>query len=203
MSILVGQNHPRSEQSFIPEGYSSKICRLFVQGCRRNPESQILDLGPVCGENIEFFGSRVKRLFVCDMFSRLHRCRKAKGSVAKIWNVLDYPRESFDGILLWDLVDRLASKETENLVRVCQRLIKPKGMIMLTSFSRQIFLPDVNTFIVKNNFDVSFRPQHHLKLYVTYRTNREIMTMFSLLSPVKAQLNKNGFREFLLQRPAG
>lgn len=203
MSILADHNQPRSEHSFVPEGYSSKMCRLFVQSCRRTAESQILDLGPICEENIEFFGSRVKRLFVCDMFSRLQRCRQAKGSVDKIWNILDYPRESFDGILLWDLVDRLGNKETDNLVRLCHRMIKPKGMIMLTSFSRQIFLPDVNTFVVKNNFDVSFRPQYHLKLYVTYRTNREIMTMFSLLSPVKAQLNKNGFREFLLERPAG
>jgi len=202
LSIFADQNRVRSERSFIPEGYTSKICRLFVHSCRRTPESQILDLGPVCGENIEFFGSRVKRLFVCDMFSRLQRCRKARGSVAKIWNVLDYPPESFDGILLWDLIDRLGNKETDNLVRLCHRMIKPKGMIMLSSFSRQILLPDINTFVVKNNFEVSFRPQHHLKLYVTYRTNREIMTMFSLLSPVKAQLNKNGFREFLLQRPA-
>ncbi len=203
MSIISGQKPTSFEQSVIPESYNSKTCSLFTQSLSKIAQPQILDLGPVCQENIMFFGSRVERLFVNDLFYRLHRCRAEKQPIKTIWDTLDYPKECFDGILLWDLIDRLAKGEVDDFIKLCSRMLKPRGIIMLTAFNRQTFLPDVHTFVVKDNFSISFRSQQHLKLFVTHRHNREIMALFSSFSPVKAQLNKNGFREFLFQRSVG
>ncbi len=200
MSIFDVQNKKSFELSTIPAAYTSNICSLFVNSLAHCSDVQVLDIGPVCSENIIFFGKRVKRLFVCDMFFRLHWCRNKKLSIEKLWHALDYPEQSFDGILLWDLVDRLDKDEVMDLVRLCHRLIRPRGTVMLAAFSRQTFLSNVNTFVVGNNFRIFFRPQKQLELYVNHRHNREIMTMFSPLSLIKAQINKNGYREFLLQR---
>jgi len=200
LSIFARQNQKVLTQSIIPKSYNSKICRLFVQSLPHSSNSQILDVGPVCCENIIFFGQRVKRLFVCDMFFRLHKSHRKKLPKEKIWRVLDYPKQSFDGILLWDIVDRLDKEEAMGLVRCCHLLLKPGGTVMLAAYNKQTFISGVNTFVTDKDFHVSFRAQKHLELYMNFRHNREIMTMFSPLSLIKAQLNKNGFREFLFQR---
>ncbi len=196
-------NNESLDKNFIPKAYTSIIIRLFVQSLRRVSDNpQILDVGPVCGENMMFFGRRVKRLYICDMFSRLHSGCHGDLAHEKIWEILDYPEQCFDGIVLWDLVDRLDKNEIHELVRLCHKFIRPGGSLMLTAYAKQTFLPNVNTFVLGKDYHVSFRPQKHLELYMNYRHNREIMDMFSPLSLAKAQINKSGYREFLLQRDA-
>lgn len=200
MSIIAMQNSKSFEQAIIPDSYTSKTCELFINSLAHCSDPQILDVGPACNENITFLGSRVKRLFVCDMFFRLHKSRRKKQPKERLWQALDYPEQSFDGILLWDLVDRLDKDELADLIRLCLSLVRPRGVVMLTAFARQTFLSNVNTFVLDNDFHISFRPQKHLDLYMNHRHNREIMAMFSPLSLIKALLNKNGYREFLFQR---
>ena len=197
------QNQKKFEQSIIPDAYTSRICKLFADSLEHCSDPQVLDVGPVCEENIMFFSKRVKRLFVCDIFSRLHQSRRKKKPFNKVEQILDYPERSFDGILLWDLVDRLDEAEAKDLIRVLQMMIRPGGTLMIAALSRQTFLTDVNTFVMGKDFHITFRPQKHLDLYMNHRHNREIMTMFSPLSLAKAQINKTGFREFLLQRSPG
>lgn len=199
MSSIPQKEQESFEQSIVPDAYISKICKLFMDSLAHCPDPQILDVGPACTENISFLGRRVKKLFVCDMFTRLNRSRGKKDAMKKIWHSLDYPDQSFDGILLWDFIDRLDKVEAVEFVRQCRRLIRPRGSIMLAAYSRQTHFLNVHTFVLDKGFHISFRPQKQLELKVTYRHNREIMNMFAPLSLVKAQINKNGFREFLLQ----
>jgi len=195
------ESDPKSfEKDLKPEAYTSVICSMFMSSLSNCPNPQILDVGPVCGENIMFFGERVKRLYVCDLYARLNISRKKKIPLEKLWQVLDYPEQSFDGILLWDLLDRLDNDEAMMLVKLCRKLIRPRGTVMLAAYARQTFLSNVNAFIMGKAFNISFRPQKHLELYSNYRHNRDIMNLFAPLSLVKAQINKNGYREFLLQR---
>ena len=77
--------------------------------------AQVLDLGPVCEENITYFARRVKRFHVCDMFLRLNR-NKREGLPSKmVWKHLDYRPHSFDGINLWDFIDHLNDDEIAQL----------------------------------------------------------------------------------------
>ena len=197
MSIAARHQQGSFEKSVIPDAYTSKACKMFIESLGGKTEPQVLDIGPVCGENINFFARRARRLFVCDQFSRLHQHRIENSEKGKTWEELDYPSHSFDGILMWDLVDRLDHDEAVNLIHQCCTLLRPQGVLLVMAYARQTLLPDVHTFVVAREYQVSFRPQQHLKLHVRCRHNRELMTMFSPLSLVKGQLNQNGFREFV------
>ncbi|MBW2669279.1 MAG: hypothetical protein JRD87_05235 [Deltaproteobacteria bacterium] len=70
-------------------GYTSNALKLFLEHLEQRPEKKLLDVGPVCQENIRFFASRAKKLYVCDMFIRLDRCIRKGSPVDQIWDKLD------------------------------------------------------------------------------------------------------------------
>lgn len=180
--------------------YTSNVLQLFMEGLDCQPPGQVLDLGPVCQENISFFARRVKRLYVCDMFIRLERCLGKGDSVGRIWQELDYPPESFDGILLWELADRLDDKEVRTLVKLCHTILKPGGMAVVLVLGEQIARFGVNSFVVGQDFKVRLRPQPHLHLPIRSRQNRDVLAMMTPLNPAKSFICRPGFMEFLFTR---
>lgn len=180
--------------------YTSNALQLFMEGLDRKPPGQVLDLGPVCQENIRFFARRVKRLYVCDMFIRLGRCLRKDNPVRRIWQELDYPPESFDGILLWELADRLDDEEVDTLVNLCHTMLKPGGMAVVLVLSERVSWPGVNSFVVGQDFKVSLRPQSHLNLPIRGRQNRDVLAMMSPLKAAKSFICRLGFMEFLFKR---
>lgn len=200
MSKNTNRNKKSVEGNALPEAYTSKIVKQFLQlldKCSAQP--QILDIGPVCSENIMFLGSRVKKLYVCDFYYRLHLNRRERLTKEQLWQSLYYAENLFDGILLWDMSDRMDRAEFQQLAAFCLKCLKPGGFLFLTAYGKQTLLPNVSTFVLGQDYQISFRPQPHLELSMVHRHNREILDMLTPLSLVKAQINRNGFREFLLQ----
>jgi hypothetical protein len=181
-------------------GYSSNALKLFMEHLQQGTETKLLDVGPVCQENIRFFAGRVKTLYVCDMFIRLDRCIGKGGPVDRIWGKLDYPPQSFDGILLWELADRLDDPDVERLVRLCHTLLKPGGMVMVVVLGDQPGAAEANAFVVEENFRVRLRPQPHLHLPLRSRQNRDVLSMMAPFVPAKSFICRPGFMEFLFRR---
>jgi len=182
--------------------YTSNVLQLFIEGLDAHPTAQVLDLGPVCQENIRFFARarRVKRLYVCDMFIRLERCLGKGDPVDRIWHELDYPPESFDGILIWELADRLDDGEVRSLVKLCYTLLKPGGMAVVLVLGEQAARLGVNSFVIGQDFKVRLRSQYHLHLPIRSRQNRDILAMMTPLKPAKSFICRPGFMEFLFIR---
>ena len=57
---------------------------MYLENLGRSSTAQVLDVGPVCEENIRYFARRVKRFHVCDLFFRLHRNRRQGLSTEKL-----------------------------------------------------------------------------------------------------------------------
>lgn len=180
--------------------YTSHILKLFTEGLKSPSQGQVLDAGPACQENIAFFARRVKRLYVCDMFIHLEQCLNKKHPVSQIWKHLDYPPESFDGILLWELADRLDDKEVSTLAKLCHKMLKPGGMAAVTVQGDQTASSMVNSFVIGQDFRVSLRPQTHLHLPLRHRQNRDVLAMMAPLTPAKSFICRPGFMEFLFRR---
>jgi len=193
---------PWEDPSFEPESfvYTSMILPLLINGLKKPQESQTLDVGPVCSENINFFARQVKRLYVCDMFLRLDRDRRKGLAPNRVWQHLDYPPESFDGIILWDFCDRLDDKDVARMVELCHTMVKPMGMVMISALGEQEVMPVVNSFVIGDDFQVYLRPQPHLDLRFHGRQNRDVLALFSPFTSVKSLIYRNGLREFLFQR---
>ncbi len=197
----VSTDRPREEphSEYEPAYYTSNILRLFVDGLKGRRETQILDIGPVCGENISFLAQRVKRLYVCDMFHRLDRDRRKGLPPSQVWRHLDYPPRSFDGILLWDLAERLDDREAGRLVELCHSLVKPGGMVTVFVPGERASQSLVNSFVIGDNFRVNLRPQPHLALPQCSRQNRDVLVMMAPFKPVKSYIYRIGLEEFLFQ----
>ena len=181
-------------------GYASNALKLFMEHLEQRPGNKLLDVGPVCQENIGFFASRVKKLYVCDMFIRLDRCIRKGNPVDQIWDKLDYPLKSFDGILLWELADRLDDPDVKRLVMLCHTLLRPGGMAMVVVLGDQYGSSETNAFVVGENFRIHLRPQPHLHLPLRSRQNRDVLSIMAPFIPAKSFICRPGFMEFLFRR---
>jgi hypothetical protein len=113
------------------EEYTSNALKLFAEYVEHHPQGTLLDIGPVCQENIRFFADKVRKHYVCDMFIRLDRRLRNGQPVRQIWEELDYRPETFHGILVWELADRLNDEDVHRLVKVCHTILIPGGMAVV------------------------------------------------------------------------
>ena len=180
--------------------YTSVLLQRYVEILAQSATAQVLDLGPVCEENIIYFARRVKRFHVCDMFLRLNRSRRKGLPSKRVWEHLDYASHSFAGINLWDFMDHLNDDQVGRLVELCHTLLKPRGMMLVTSFEAQSAPSQINSFVIKDRYRLTFRLQAHLDLPWHYRSNRSLTHMLSAFPSVKSFLYRNGIREFLCKR---
>ncbi len=185
----------------IPSGYTSTILKLFMDHLARWKEVQILDVGPVCEENIMFFARRMKRLYVCDMFRHLQR-EMSEGPGFSSWlDHLDYPQRHFDGIMLWDLCDHLPDAPMRQLFKRCFSVLRSKGLLMLTAFEKPPQPPQVATFVIGQDFRMDLRRQPHLELGWHCRHNRALMSELTDFKHVKSYRHRSGLRELLFRKP--
>ena len=174
--------------------------KLFVEYIEQRPESRLLDIGPVCQENIRFFAGKVRKHYVCDMFIRLDRRLRNGQPIHQIWEELDYRSETFHGILIWELADRLNDEDVHRLVKVCHRMLMPGGMAVVMVMGDQIATSETRSFVIGPNYRIQLRPQSHLSLPLRGRQNRDVMSMMSPFMPAKSFICRPGFMEFLFKR---
>ena len=187
-------NEPRRSQ------YTSNALRLFTEHLENQNDAQVLDIGPVCGENLEFFARRVERVFVCDMFLRLDLARRKNLAQDKVWQDLDYTSHSFDGITLWGLFDYLDDQGISLLVARCSDMLRPSGILLaVVQDEHSIVDPGVNSYVISEDFEVLRRPQPHLSLASQRRHNRALLGMVEPFIPLKSFIYRGGIREILLQ----
>ena len=177
--------------------FTSRMIKMYCENLGRSSIAQVLDVGPVCQENIIYFAQRVKRFYVCDLFMRLNHARQKGLSTEQLREFLDYPAGSFDGINLWDLLDHLKDEELGRMVSWCQMLLKPGGIMIITSFEKQWAPQQTHTFVVNNGCRIRFRLQDHLDLLRYYHSNRIMTAVLSDFRTVKSFIYRNGVREFL------
>ena len=98
MAVSITQDQIDPDAASYPASYTSEILELFMDPLVRLKDGRMLDMGPVCEENIMFFASRLKRHYVCDMFLRSIREQSVARHSRNVWRHLDYPARFFDGI---------------------------------------------------------------------------------------------------------
>jgi cytoskeletal protein CcmA (bactofilin family) len=182
--------------------YTNNIIRLFIKSLARQQNNEILDIGPVCADNINFLARHVKTLYVCDMFLQLNQQRSKSLPMSKFWVHLDYPPQNFDGILLWDLIDYLEDSEMSKLVELCKEMLRSHGLLMVFSMDKQATQTGTHSFVISDDYDLTLRPQPHLDLPFHMRHSREVLDLFAPFTLIKSLIHHTGFRQLLFQRDA-
>lgn len=180
--------------------FTSNALPTFIAKVKNQSRANVLDLGPVCNENINIFAHLVKKLYVWDMFAHLARTKKKEGESKPWGQQLHFLPGTFDGILLWDLPDRLTDGDAREAGRRCHDMLKSGGMVLTCAAAETEKNTEVNAFVLQKDFQVIFRTQPHLDFPLHPRNTRDLMGVLAPLKLVQSFLFRNGFRELLFQK---
>jgi len=170
---------------------------------RANPG--LVDLGPVVGSNITFFGERLGcKIFIEDLFleiARLHRRGELEALAAFLEAQFAGREASVDGVLCWDLFDHLDKPSAQALAAQLVRTVKPGGAVLgffgTTERSRLYY----TKFVIVDEAKLRHRsypaPEGQTRVFLS----RDILRMFDGLEVVEQFLLKSKTREILFRKP--
>jgi SAM-dependent methyltransferase len=186
--------------------FNTKALRKFL-ACLTSRESPVLlDLGPVVGSNVSFFGEQLGcKIFVEDIFADLDRhVREGKLETLPAFMKKRFPQPdgTVDGILCWDLVDYLDRASAQELARELARVLRPDGALLGffgtapprdTRYTKFVIVDDLN---LKHRYYPAMRGRQAILL------NRDIIRLFAGLHVSDSFLLQNNLREILFRKPA-
>jgi Methyltransferase domain len=186
--------------------FSTKALRRFLSCLVGRENPVLLDLGPVVGSNVTFFGEQLGcKIFVEDIFADVERHVRG-GREDALAGFLDsrfgQADESVDGILCWDLLDYVTRPAAQTLAREMTRLLKSDGALLAffgtapqqdTHYTKYIIIDDLN---LRHRGYPASKPRTHVLL------NRDIIRMFDGLRVSDSFLLQTNVREILFRKPA-
>ncbi len=183
----------------------SKALSAFLASLRAREQPLLLDLGPVVGHNVTFFGELGCKIFVEDVAADVERhTRDGKLAVLPTFLAARFPQadNSFDGILGWDVFDYLDKAAARTLAAQTARLLKPDG-VLLAFFDASEPKPGPATYtkhIVVDPKSLRCRPYPSSRSKQRPILNRDIIRMFEPLRVTEQFLLQTNVREVLFRK---
>ena len=187
-------------------GYPTKALAKFLKLLQARNNPALIDLGPVVGSNVTFFGEHLGcRIRVEDIGADVERHVK-EGKLdalpAFFATRFEQEAESIDGVLCWDVFDFLERPAAQALANALMRLLRPEGAL-LGFFSTTDGRPQVYTkFMVVDEHSLRYRTYPAPRPRQKVLLNRDINKMFDGLRVTESFLMKNNVREMLFKKPA-
>jgi hypothetical protein len=188
--------------------FPTKALRKFL-GCLTSHELPVLiDLGPVVGSNIAYFGERLGcKIFVTDLFADLDRhVREGRMDAFGDFMAKKFTQDSasVDGVLCWDFIDYLDRPAAQKLAEQLTRVLRPDGALLgFFGTAPQNADTFYNKFIVTDEgVNLRSRAYPALRKRQSSLLNRDIIKLFSGLRVSDSFLLKNNQREILFRKPA-
>ncbi len=186
--------------------FATKALPKFLS-CLTSRESPVLvDLGPVVGSNVSFFGEQLGcKIFVEDLFADLDRHVRA-GTLEALPAFLKrrFPQEagSVDGILCWDLIDYLDRAAAQALAGELTRVLRPDGALLGFFGTAQAREARYTKFIIADEVNLKHRSYEAARGRQAILLNRDIIKLFAGLRVSDSFLLQNNLREILFRKPA-
>ncbi len=185
--------------------FPSKALRKLLSTLSSRESPSLIDLGPVVGSNVSFFGEQLGcKIFVEDLYGELERQARA-GSLdtlpAWITRRFAQPDASVDGVICWDVIDYLDRPSAQALADQLTRILRPEGALFAffgnaVSRERQYI-----KYIVADDSNLKHRPYPGSCGRQPVLANRDIIRLFSGLRVSDSFLMKNNVREMLFRKP--
>ena len=186
--------------------YPTKALGKFLKLLQSRENPALIDLGPVVGTNVTFFGEQLGcRIRVEDIATDIERSFK-EGKLEELPAFLKtrfkQEPESVDGILCWDVFDFLDRPSAQALADTLTKLLRPDGAL-LGFFSTSEGRPQVYTkFMVIDDKTLRYRTYPASRPRQKVLQNRDLNKMFEGLRVAESFLMKNSVREILFRKPA-
>ena len=181
----------------------TKALRKFLGSLTSREAPVLLDLGPVVGSNVAFFGERLGcKILIEDLFGDLER--HLRGGTTPFAEVLSgrlkHEAASIDGILCWNFFDYLDAAAARVLASTLMTLMRPDGAL-LGFFST---VPAADTrftkYVIVNEDTLKQKPYASGGKKQAALPNRDIIRLFEGLKVSESFLLKTNIREFLFRK---
>jgi hypothetical protein len=186
--------------------FSTKGLHKFLQTLTARELPVLLDLGPVVGSNVSFFGEQLGcKIFVEDIFADIDRHVRE----GKLDELPEFLRKRFpqadgevDGILCWDLIDYLDRPAAKELATQLTRVLRPDGALLGFFGSAASQESRYTKFIIVDDVNLRHRSYAASRGRQAILPNRDIIRLFPGLRVSDSFLLKNNLREILFRKPA-
>jgi hypothetical protein len=185
----------------------TKALRKFLRTLETQDAPVLLDLGPVIGPNLTFFGETLGcKVFIEDLYADLEQHARA-GTTADLpaffGTRLTQPAGSVDGILAWDLMDYLEPAAAQVLAAQLSRIMKVNGAL-LGFFNTVLPRADLHytKFVITDEQTLRHRPYPASRGRQRVLQNRDIIRLFESLRVSDSFLLQTNLREILFRKPA-
>jgi hypothetical protein len=190
--------------------HPTKALDKFLTSLNARAQAQplLLDLGPVVGTNVTFFGEELGcKILVENLFKDVdvHIAEGKADALPKFFEARFAQHEgSVDGILCWDIFDYIDRAAAQVLARQLSRLLRPAGAL-LAQFSavepQPTAAPTYTKYVVVDRHTLQYRPYAAARGKQRPLLNRDIQRMFEPLRITEQFLLKNNVREVLFRKP--
>ena len=184
--------------------YPTKALAKFLKLLQARDNPALIDLGPVVGSNVTFFGEQLGcRIRVEDIAADIERhVKDGKADELPAFFETRFPQEaeSIDGMLCWDVLDFLDRPAAHALATALMRMLRPDGAL-LGFFSTTDGRPQIYTkYIVVDEGSLRHRTYAASRPRQQVLLNRDIIKMFEGLRVTESFLMKNNVREILFKQ---
>jgi len=186
--------------------FATKALHKFLQTLTSRELPVLLDLGPLVGSNVTYFGEQLGcKIFVEDIFADLDRhVREDKlDQLPEFFKKRFSQRDnSVDGILCWDVLDYLDRASGQELASQLTRVLRPDGALLGFFGSAPQQEPLYTKFIIVDEQNLRHRTYPAARKRQSGLQNRDIMRLFADLRVADSFMLKTNSREILFKKPA-
>jgi hypothetical protein len=189
--------------------YPTKALPKFLANLNARSQRLLLDLGPVVGTNVTFFGEELGcKIHVEDVFKDIDR-HVTEGTLDAFPSFLAsrFAQEdgSVDGILCWDIFDYLDKASAQALARELVRILRSDGVLFALFNVVEAATkapPGFTRYVVADRQKLQYRSYRAARGKQRPLTPRDIQRLFEPLRITEQFLLKNNLREVLFRKPS-
>ena len=185
--------------------FATKALRKFLTSLTSRGSPVLIDLGPVVGSNVSFFGEQLGcKIFVEDIYADLDRHvreDKIDALPAFLERRFPQPEGTVDGILCWDLIDYLDRRAAQALATQLTRVLRPDGALLGFFGTAQPRAARYTKYIIVDEVNLKHRSYAAARGRQAILLNRDIIRLFPGLRVSDSFLLQNNLREILFRKP--
>ena len=186
--------------------FATKALRKFLTTLTSRESPVLLDLGPVVGSNVSFFGEQLGcKIFVEDIFADIDRhVRDGKLDALPGFLKKRFPQAdgSVDGVLCWDIIDYMDRPAAQELAGELTRVLRPEGALLGFFGTAHPRDTRYTKYIIVDELTLKHRPYAAARGRQAILLNRDIIRLFQGLRVSDSFLLQNNLREILFRKPA-
>jgi hypothetical protein len=185
---------------------ATRALRKFLTTLTAREAPTLLDLGPVVGTNVSFFGEQIGcKILVEDVYTDLERHARdgrLEDLPAFLAQRFKQPDASIDGVLLWDVIDYLDRDSAAALAEQMTRLLRAEGALLAFFATAPAKDTRYAKYVIVDDSNLKYRGYAPSRGRQAVLLNRDILRLFPDLRVSDSFLLQNNLRELLFRKPA-